>query len=185
MSFDVVSPDVNESLLAGEAPLYTSQRLSKSKAQATVAQLTALPQWQDIDLVVIGSDQVAELHGQAMGKPGTHEKAVAQLQAMRGQVVRFHTSVTVLRPGLGFEAHASSTSMVTVRQLNDCDIDTYLRIERPYDCAGSAKAEGLGICLLERIESDDPTALIGLPLIATARLLREAGVDPLAWLARA
>jgi septum formation protein len=179
-AFDVLSPDVDESPLAGELPLAMSQRLAKVKAHAVVQRIRASPPWQATDVVVIGSDQVAELNGQALGKPGTHDKAVAQLQAMRGQVVHFHTSLTVIRPHTQFEAHATSTSVVTVRDLSDAHIETYLRLERPYDCAGSAKAESLGICLLDRIASDDPTALIGLPLIATARLLRQAGLDPLA-----
>ncbi len=177
--FDVLSPDVDETHLASETPLAMSQRLAQVKAHAVARRLAALPEWQGADVVVIGSDQVAELNGQALGKPGTHDKAVAQLQAMRGQVVHFHTSLTVIRPHTHFEAHATSTSVVTVRDLSDAHIETYLRLERPYDCAGSAKAESLGICLLDRIESDDPTALIGLPLIATARLLRQAGLDPL------
>lgn len=174
--FDAHSPDIDEAALPNERPQETAARLSQRKAHA----VASLPEWAEQDTVVIGSDQVAELNGQAMGKPGNHATAMAQLQTMRGQEVRFHTSVTVLRRATGFEQEITSTAIVQVRQdLSDAAIERYLRIDKPYDCAGSAKAESLGICLLDRIESDDPTALIGLPLIATARLLRAAGLDPL------
>jgi septum formation protein len=175
LPFEVHSPHVDEAAAPGELPLHTAQRLSVLKARA----VATLPALQGKDVLVIGSDQVAELNGQPMGKPGSHDKARAQLQAMRGQVVQFHTSVTVLRPVMGYEQETTSTSVVHVRALTDADIDRYLALEQPYDCAGSAKAESLGICLLGRIESSDPTALIGLPLIETTRLLREAGLDPL------
>lgn len=173
--FEVHSPKVDEAPLPKESPRQMAQRLSLLKARA----VAALPALQALDVVVIGSDQVAELNGLPMGKPGCHDKARAQLQAMRGQVVQFHTSVTVLRPRQGYEQETTSTSVVHVRDLTDADIERYLALEQPYDCAGSAKAESLGICLLGRIESNDPTALIGLPLIETTRLLREAGIDPL------
>lgn len=175
LPFEVHSPQVDEAPQPGETPLQTAQRLSVRKARA----VASLPNLRGLDVVVIGSDQVAELNGLPMGKPGSHEKARAQLQAMQGRVVQFHTSVTVLRPVLGYEQEATSTSTVHVRALTDADIEHYLALEQPYDCAGSAKAESLGICLLGRIESSDPTALIGLPLIETTRLLREAGIDPL------
>lgn len=174
--FLVRSPDVDETPLPHETPLATSVRLAKLKAEAVSRMADVVPQ----DAIIIGSDQVAELHGQALGKPGNHERAVAQLLAMQGQQVNFHTSVTVLRPATGHAAHITSTSVVQVRPLSLATIEHYLALEQPYDCAGSAKAEGLGICLLDRIDSDDPTSLIGLPLIATARMLREAGLDPLA-----
>lgn len=174
LPFDVQAPDVDESPLPDEAPADLAMRLALAKAQA-VAALN-----QD-DAVVIGSDQVADLAGQPLGKPGTHDKAVAQLAAMRGHSVLFHTAVAVVRPATGFSQTVMSTTRVRMGHYSDQDIDTYLRNEQPYDCAGSAKCEGLGIVLLDRIESDDPTALIGLPLIPTTRLIRQAGLDPLAW----
>lgn len=173
MPFEVCSPHVDENPLPGEAPAAIATRLALAKARAVASQLPHR------DVVVIGSDQVADLRGQALGKPGHHAGAVAQLQAMRGQVVRFHTAVTVLRPALAFAQTVLNTVKVAFRALSDDEIEAYLRREQPYDCAGSAKAEGLGIALLSRIESSDPTALIGLPLIATSDLLRQAGLDPL------
>jgi septum formation protein len=129
--------------------------------------------------VVIGSDQVAELDGRALGKPGTHERAVLQLCTLSGRQAQFHTAVTVARAESGFERTAMATVRVRFRELSTDDIERYLRTEQPYDCAGSAKSEGLGIALLAAVDSDDPTALIGLPLIRTCALLREAGLDPL------
>ena len=126
--------------------------------------------------IVIGSDQVADLDGQAIGKPGTHERAVAQLQAMRGRSVVFQTAVAVVRPATGFAQTLMAPVAVRFRALSDPAIERYLRLEQPYDCAGSAKSEGLGIALLESIASDDPTALVGLPLIRTCRMLRAAGL---------
>jgi septum formation protein len=131
--------------------------------------------------VVIGSDQVADLDGQPIGKPGTHDRAVAQLRTMRGRRVVFHTAVCVLRPATGFAGLLLAPVGVQFRDLSDAEIERYLRLEQPYDCAGSAKCETLGIALLDRIDSDDPTALVGLPLMRTCTLLREAGIDPLAW----
>ncbi len=128
---------------------------------------------------MIGSDQVADLHGQIVGKPGSHEAATTQLKAMQGQAVVFHTAVAVVCMATAFEAVEVVTVCAQFRTLSDTDIERYLRIERPYDCAGSAKVEGLGIVLMERVESDDPTALIGLPLTQTCKLLRLAGIDPL------
>ena len=129
--------------------------------------------------VVIGSDQVADLAGEAIGKPGTHARAVAQLQAMRGRSVMFHTAVAVLRPDIGFAQVLTAQVTVQFRPLTNDEIERYLQLEQPYDCAGSAKCETLGIALLESIQSDDPTALIGLPLMRTCALLRQAGIDPL------
>jgi septum formation protein len=129
--------------------------------------------------IVIGSDQVADLDGLAIGKPGTHERAVAQLQAMRGRSVVFQTAVAVVRPATGFAQALLAQVTVRFRPLSDSAIERYLRLEQPYDCAGSAKCETLGIALLEAIDSDDPTALVGLPLIRTAALLRAAGLDVL------
>jgi septum formation protein len=176
LPFEVQSPDVDESPLSGETPPDLALRLALAKAQAVAAMAS-----KDDDVVVIGSDQVADLAGQPLGKPGTHDKAVAQLTAMRGQTVVFHTAVAVVRLTTGFSQTLMDTTRVQMGHYSDQDIETYLRCEQPYDCAGSAKVEGLGIVLLDRIESDDPTALIGLPLIATTRMLRQAGLDPLAW----
>lgn len=170
--FETRSPDVDETPQPGEAPLRLAQRLAMVKALAVANGF-------DEDVVVIGSDQVADLAGQSLGKPGSHAAAVAQLQALRGQVARFHTAVCVARPRTGRVLQAVDTVTVAFRPLSDEDIDTYLRREQPYDCAGSAKCEGLGIVLLDRIESNDPTSLVGLPMIVTSRLLREVGWDPL------
>lgn len=174
--FDVCPPRVDETARPNESPRALAVRLALEKARAVACA-------QPDDAVVIGSDQVADLDGQALGKPGDHATAMRQLQAQRGRVVHFHTGVAVVRRARGFEGEALSTVSVRMRVVSDDDIETYLRLERPYDCAGSAKCEGLGIALLDRIDSDDPTALIGLPLIAVSRLLREAGLDPLRWLA--
>jgi septum formation protein len=171
LPFEVCAPGVDEDARAGEAPRDLAQRLALAKAHAVAARRP--------DAVVIGSDQVAELDGQALGKPGSHERAVAQLQRMRGRRVAFHTAVAVVRPAAGFEAARLVSVQVAFRRLDDGEIEHYLRAEQPYDCAGSAKCETLGIALLESIESDDPTALVGLPLIRTCELLRLAGVDPL------
>jgi len=178
LPFDTCSPRVDEAARPGETPKDLAWRLALAKANDVVEQMR---EGAAADVLVIGSDQVADLNGQALGKPGTHERAVAQLQAMRGQCVSFHTAVSVVRPATGFVQTRLSTVRVTFRDLSDADIDTYLHAEQPYDCAGSAKAETLGIALLSRIESDDPTALIGLPLITTSALMREAGADPLQW----
>lgn len=169
LAFEVQAPQVDETPAAGEAPALLAERLALAKARDVASRHP--------DAVIIGSDQVAELDGMPIGKPGSHERAVAQLRAMRGRVVLFHTAVAVLRPSLGYEGLRRVAVRVRFRDLGDAEIEAYLRAERPYDCAGSAKSEGLGIVLLEAIESDDPTALIGLPLIATAALLRAAGLD--------
>ena len=126
---------------------------------------------------MIGSDQVADLHGLALGKPGNHARATAQLQQMRGQTVVFQTAVSVVCLATRFKASSLAAVRVQFRNLSDAEIDHYLYAEQPYDCAGSAKSEGLGIALLSAIDSDDPTALIGLPLIRTCTLLRSAGVE--------
>jgi septum formation protein len=132
------------------------------------------------DAVVIGSDQVADLAGEAIGKPGTHERATEQLRRLRGHSVVFHTAVAVVRRATGYAQVEEAPVRVQFRQLTDTEIEHYLRTEQPYDCAGSAKCETLGIALLDAIHSDDPTALVGLPLIRTSRMLRAAGLDPLA-----
>jgi septum formation protein len=177
LPFETRSPQVDEAALPGELPRGLAWRLAQAKAQDVSRQCASAAH----DVLVIGSDQVAELDGLALGKPGDHERATDQLRRMRGCEVLFHTAVCVQRPSSGFMQTHLSTVRVVFRDLSDADIETYLRAEQPYDCAGSAKAETLGIVLLDRIESDDPTALIGLPLIATARLMREAGADPLRW----
>lgn len=170
--FDVVPPQVDETPLAAEPPSALSERLALAKAQA-VARLH--PQ-----ALVIGSDQVADLDGVPIGKPGDHGRAVQQLKAMRGRKVVFHTALAVVRPSTGYVGTARVPVDVHFRaDLSDGQIEAYLRAEQPYDCAGSAKAEGLGIALLDAIRSDDPTALIGLPLTRTCALLRAAGLDPL------
>ncbi|WP_284396095.1 Maf family nucleotide pyrophosphatase [Acidovorax sp. SUPP2825] len=169
LPFDVAAPDVDETPRAGEAPSALALRLAMAKARAVSA---AHP-----DAVVIGSDQVADLLGQPLGKPGTHEKAVAQLQQMRGHSVVFQTAVAVVCAATGFEKVELAPVEVRFRDLSDAEIERYLRAEQPYDCAGSAKSEGLGISLLDSIQSDDPTALIGLPLIRTCRMLRAAGME--------
>lgn len=130
--------------------------------------------------VVIGSDQVADLGGEPLGKPGTHERATEQLRRMRGRTVIFQTAVAVVCQDSGFEQLDLAAVRVRFRALSDAEIESYLRTEQPYDCAGSAKSEGLGIALLDAIDSDDPTALVGLPLIRTARMLRAAGLPLLA-----
>ena len=168
MPFSVAAPDVDETPHAGEAPRNLALRLALAKARAVAAQH---PQ-----AVVIGSDQVADLAGQALGKPGEHARAVQQLRQMRGQTVTFQTAVAVVCLASGFESVDLAEVRVVFRDLSDEDIEAYLQAEKPYDCAGSAKSEGLGIALLESIDNDDPTALVGLPLIRTARLLRQAGV---------
>ncbi len=167
--FEVSSPDVDETPKTNECARTTAARLSLMKAQS-VARLRP-------EAIVIGSDQVAEWAGQQLGKPGTHTLAIDQLRAMSGQMITFHCAVSVVCLDLGFEASDLATVEVRFRQLNDNEIEHYLSVEKPYDCAGSAKSEGLGITLLDEVRSDDPTALIGLPLIRTARLLRSAGLS--------
>lgn len=166
--FEVFSPQVDETPKPGETPADLALRLALAKAR-DVARYH--PQ-----AVVIGSDQVADLHGEPLGKPGNHERAVAQLQRMRGQTVIFQTALAVVCLETGFEQSDIAAVRVVFRALSDAEIENYLRAEQPYDCAGSAKSEGLGIALLERIDNDDPTALVGLPLIRTCRMIRAAGV---------
>ncbi len=169
LPFEVSSPEVDETPRPDETPQALALRLALAKARAVAARHPAA--------VVIGSDQVADLDGEPLGKPGTHERAVAQLRRMRGHTVIFQTAVAVVCIETGFEQVELAPVRVRFRALTDAEIENYLRAETPYDCAGSAKSEGLGIALLESIESDDPTALIGLPLIRTARLLRAAGLS--------
>jgi septum formation protein len=170
--FDVAAPDVDETPLPGETPEALARRLALAKARAVAARY---PQ-----AAVIGSDQVADLEGEPLGKPGTHARAVQQLQRMRGRTVVFQTAVAVVCLDSGFEQLEIAPVRVRFRDLADDEIEAYLRAETPYDCAGSAKSEGLGITLLASIDNDDPTALVGLPLIRTCRMLRAAGVRLLA-----
>ena len=166
--FTVSAPGVDETPLPGEAPQALARRLALAKARAVAALHP--------DAVVIGSDQVADLAGQPLGKPGEHARAVQQLRQMRGQTVIFQTALAVVCLASGYEQVDLAEIRVVFRDLSDAEIESYLQAEQPYDCAGSAKSEGLGIALLESIDNDDPTALIGLPLIRTARMLRQAGV---------
>ncbi|MBX3644863.1 MAG: septum formation inhibitor Maf [Rubrivivax sp.] len=171
LPFEVVAPGVDESPAPGETPEALAGRLALAKARAVASRRP--------EAVVIGSDQVADLDGEALGKPGTHARAVQQLRRMRGRKVLFHTALAVVHGDAGFERALTSSVAVSFRELTDAEIEHYLRTEQPYDCAGSAKCETLGIALLSAIESDDPTTLVGLPLIRTCELLRQAGIDPL------
>ena len=159
--FTIESPHVDETPMA--------RRLALAKAQAVAQRFP--------DCVVIGSDQVADLDGLALGKPGTHARAVDQLRQMSGHTVIFQTAVAVVCQQSGFCQEQLAPVKVSFRTLDDTEIESYLRAEQPYDCAGSAKSEGLGIALLSAIDNDDPTALIGLPLIRTSQMLRAAGID--------
>ena len=172
LAFDAVAPQVNETPRPGETPAALAPRLALEKATEVASRHPGA--------VVIGADQVADLAGQVIGKPHTHDRAVWQLQAMRGQRVVFHTAVAVFAPSTGQARVMVAPVVVHFREVSDAQIERYLRLDQPYDCAGSAKCETLGITLLASIESDDPTALEGLPLIRTCTLLREAGIDPLA-----
>ncbi len=167
LPFDALAPGVDEAALAGEAPIRLAARLASAKA-AAVARGQPEGGW------VLGSDQVAELDGRPLGKPGHRAAAIDQLRSMSGQRVRFHTAVS-LQASDGTRLQALDTTTVVLRCLQDDEIGRYLDAEQPWDCAGSFKVEGLGISLFESVESRDPTALVGLPLIATAALLRQAG----------
>jgi len=171
LPFEVLAPDVDESTLPGEAPQAVAQRLALAKC-TVISDLHP-------DAVVIGSDQVCELDGQALSKPGDHARATAQLQQLRGRNVVFHTAVAVRCLARSYQSQECASVRVQYRALSDAEIETYLRLDTPYDCAGSSRCESLGISLLDGIENDDPTALVGLPLIRTARMLRAVGIDPL------
>ena len=168
LPFSTEPPHVDESPLAHETPERLARRLAAAKA-AAVARLHP-------GAVVIGSDQVADLDGEPLGKPGTHANAVVQLRRMSGRTVIFQTALTVMCEESGFVQHDLAPVRVRFRDLDAAEIEAYLRAEQPYDCAGSARSEGLGIALLDAIDSDDPTALVGLPLIRTCRMLRAAGL---------
>ena len=166
--FESVAPNVDETPHNQESPKDLALRLALAKARAVALK--------NPEAVVIGSDQVADLEGMPLGKPGNHTNAILQLQRMRGKTVIFQTALSVVCSASGYERTDLAAVKVKFRDLSDAEIESYLRAEEPYDCAGSAKSEGLGIALLESIENDDPTALIGLPLIRTCQMLREAGV---------
>ncbi len=166
--FETASPDVDETPHSNESPKDLALRLALAKARAVALKYP--------EAVVIGSDQVADLEGTPLGKPGNHANAILQLQRMRGKTVIFQTALSVVCIATGYERTDLAEVKVKFRDLSDAEIETYLRAEEPYDCAGSAKSEGLGIALLDAIDNDDPTALIGLPLIRTCQMLREAGV---------
>ncbi len=171
LPFETISPDIDETPLPDELPEQTALRLAEAKAGEIAARIG--------EALVIGSDQVATLDGEQIGKPGNHERALVQLQKMRGREVVFHTALCLLDSRSGSSTRMQKQNVQTLvrfRSLPDAELDAYLRIEQPYDCAGSAKNEGLGIALLEQIRSDDPTALTGLPLIALTGMLRAAGV---------
>jgi septum formation protein len=172
LPFEVMLPDICETPLTGELPETTALRLAREKAAAVAARAPGS--------IVIGSDQVATLDGEQIGKPGDHARALAQLQKMRGRKVVFHTALCVWDGRTcaltGPYQLDNVQTVVTFRNLPDVELDAYLHLEQPYDCAGSAKNEGLGIALLERIDSSDPTALTGLPMIALSGMLRKAGM---------
>ena len=168
LPFEVAAPEVDETPQPNEAPKDLALRLALAKARAVACKYP--------DAVVIGSDQVADLEGEPLGKPGNHSNAVKQLKRMRGKTVIFQTALSVVCVATGFEQTDLAAVKVTFRDLTDAEIESYLKAEEPYDCAGSAKSEGLGIALLAAIDNDDPTALIGLPLIRTCHMLRAAGV---------
>ncbi len=169
--FEVVSPGVDETPLPDEDPHDAALRLSALKARAAARQFPAA--------LIIGSDQIASLNGHHLGKPGTHAAAVAQLQAMRGQELVFHTALSLYNAASGHIQSKVIPTKVRVRSLTNAQIENYLRRDQPYDCAGSARAESLGIAVMESLSGDDPTALIGLPLIALTRMLANEGVDVL------
>ncbi len=171
LPFIVASPDTDETPLPGETPSATALRLSEAKARAVAKQHPGA--------LIIGSDQVAEMDGRIFGKPGTHDKAVEQLRTLSGKTVNFFTGLCVLDAATGKAELCGVPTLVGFRKLDDTEIENYLRREPAYNCAGSAKSEGLGIALLTRINGDDPNALVGLPLIALCELLRKHGLNVL------
>jgi len=171
LPFFVAAPGVDEAALPGEPPAQTALRLAEAKARAVAARYP--------DALVIGSDQIADCSGEAIGKPGSRPRAVDQLRLLSGKTVTFHTAIALVDAASGRCSTALVDVASTLRTLSTEEIDAYLDREEPYDCAGSVRSEGLGVALFDRIQSDDPTALIGLPLIALARMLRDEGVDVL------
>lgn len=171
LPFECADPRVDEAPARGETPADTARRLAEAKARAVAARHP--------DALVIGADQVASCDGERLEKPGTHDRALRQLLAASGREARFDTALALLDAASGTLQSRVVTVTVRFRTLSRAQIEDYLRREQPYDCAGSAKAEGLGIALLSRIDSDDPTALIGLPLIALTEMLEQAGMPVL------
>lgn len=172
LRFEAIAPDIDESPLPEEAPEQTALRLAQAKA-SVVAET-------NLGALVIGSDQVATLDGQQIGKPGDHARAFAQLQSMRGREVIFHAALCLIdsRPSAQHPLQIENVqTLVRFRELPDAELDAYLKIEQPYDCAGSAKNEALGIALIDSLSSTDPNALTGLPLIALVSMLRKVGVS--------
>ncbi|MFN3544918.1 MAG: Maf family nucleotide pyrophosphatase [Thiobacillus sp.] len=173
LPFEVVAPDVDETPLPGETPSATALRLSVLKAQAAASTHP--------DALIIGSDQVLMLDDEQLGKPGNHDNAFAQLKKMQGKAMVFHTALTLLNSTTGHAQTRDVPTVVHIRPLTDAQIEAYLQKEQPYDCAGSAKSESLGIALMQRMESPDPTALVGLPLMALTEMLMNESVDVLTW----
>ena len=171
LAFETASPQFDEAPLSGETSSATALRLSVGKAESLIATFP--------DALIIGADQVASSEGRTLGKPGNHENAVQQLRALSGKAAQFDTAVTLLDTREGQLQSRVVGCHVLFRELDERRIEAYLRREQPYDCAGSAKAEGLGIALIERIDTDDPTSLIGLPLIALTAMLERAGLPVL------
>ena len=171
LAFESASPDCDEAPLAAETPAATAARLALLKACSLAGRFP--------DALIIGADQVASSGGTRYGKPGNHDNAVRQLRALSGKAAEFHTAVALLDSKSGKADSRIVACRVQFRTLDDARIESYLRREQPYDCAASAKAEGLGIALIARIETDDPTSLIGLPLIALSELLERAGLSVL------
>ncbi|PIV88898.1 MAG: septum formation inhibitor Maf [Hydrogenophilales bacterium CG17_big_fil_post_rev_8_21_14_2_50_63_12] len=170
--FEVAAPEVDETPLSGESPDETAQRLSLLKARAVAEKFP--------DALIIGSDQVALLEGVQLGKPGTHEKAIAQLKSMRGKALEFHTALTLLNARSGSVQTANVPVRLVMREYTDAQIENYLLRDQPYNCCGSARSESLGIALIARFETEDPNALIGLPLIKLTEMLANEGMDVLA-----
>ena len=168
LEFECISPDVDESVIAGESPEVYVSRLAEAKASVIAAQEPAA--------VVIGSDQCAVLDGDILGKPGNHENAMTQLRRARGRTVMFRTAVCVLHAASGYRGLQEVPFEVGFRELDDTQLSHYLEVEQPYQCAGSFKAEGYGSCLFHRLRGDDPSALIGLPLLALVPMLEAAGI---------
>jgi septum formation protein len=171
LAFEAASPHFDETPMPGESTSATALRLSVGKAESLIRTFP--------DALIIGADQVASSEGRTLGKPGNHETAVQQLRALSGRAAQFDTAVTLLDAREGQLQSRLVVCRVTFRSLSDKVIETYLRREQPYDCAASAKAEGLGIALIERIDTVDPTSLIGLPLIALTAMLERAGLPVL------
>lgn len=171
--FETAAPDVDETSLAGESPDETAKRLSVLKARAVAQRYP--------DALIIGSDQVALLEGKQLGKPGCFENAVEQLRAMRGKALEFHTALTLLNARTGHVQTDVVPVRLVMREYTDAQIEAYLKKDQPYNCCGSAKSESLGIALIARYETEDPNALVGLPLIKLTEMLANEGLDVLTY----